>query len=104
MAKRFRYTSVLQPEAQGGAASIVMAVISIVLFVAGVVCSYLFGGSGGEYLGAIGLAAMLLSICGFFIGLRSFSEKDRSHRYSTIGAMANGIISVGWLALFLIGV
>lgn len=104
MAKRFRYTTALKSETQGGAAAVVMAIISAALFVVGILCSYIFNGNGGAYLGVIGLIAMLLSCCGFFFGLNSFSEKDKSHRYSTAGAMANGIISVVWLALFLLGV
>lgn len=104
MAKRFRYTVALQPDSQGGTASIVMAVISVVLFLLGITLSYILAGKGGIYLGAIGLIGMLLNVCGFAIGLHSFSEQDRNHRFSTIGSLTNGIAAVGWLALFLIGV
>ena len=33
----------------------------------------------------------------------SFKEKGKNYRFSVMGAMANGVISVGWLALILIG-
>jgi len=104
MAKRFKYTSGLKPDAPGGSASVVMAVISVVLFLVSGIISYFYSGKGGSYLGAIGLTAMLLAVCGFFIGLHSFSDKDKNHRYSTIGSLANGVIAVIWLAVYLVGI
>lgn len=104
MAKRFKYTSKLQSETQGGSASVLMAGISVFLFLLSAIVSYIFEGKAGNFVGAAGLAAMLLAISGFIVGLHSFSEKDKSHRFSTAGALANGVIAVGWLALYLIGV
>ena len=49
------------------------------------------------------LAALGISIYGFIMGLRSFSEKHKNQRFCKIGAMANGVIMVIWLALFLVG-
>ena len=104
MAKRFKYTSRLRPETQGGTAAILMAAISAFLFMIAVVISYIYKGEGGNLLGAIGLVGLLLSIVGFGIGIKSFSEKEKSHRFSTIASIANGIIAVIWLALYLVGV
>ena len=44
-----------------------------------------------------------LAVSGFLIGMKSFKEKGKNYRFSVMGAMANGVISVGWLALILIG-
>lgn len=104
MAKRFKYTSRIKPETQSGMAATVMAVISALLLVAAIIVAFVFKGAGGNYLGAIGLTGLLLAVVGFFIGLKSFSEKEKSHRFSTIAGMANGIIAVIWLALYLVGI
>jgi len=104
MAKRFKYTSRIKPETQGGMAATLMAIISISLLVVAVIISYAFSGAGGNLLGAIGLVGLLLAVVGFFIGIKSFAEKGKSHRYSTIASMANGIIAVVWLALYLVGI
>ena len=48
--------------------------------------------------------AALFAAVGFWIGIRSFKERDRNYRFSALGSMANGVFFVGWLALFLIGV
>ncbi len=55
-------------------------------------------------MGGISIFAMLLSAYGFVQGVKSFEEEERSHMTSLIGAVTNGIITVGWLALFLFGV
>ena len=61
-------------------------------------------GKGGLYLGAMGILAMGLSIYGFLLGLKSFSEVNRNFLYSTTGSVANGILTVIWLTMFLIGI
>ena len=55
-------------------------------------------------LGIFGLMGILLSVIGFITGLISFGEKKKNHRFSTAGSLANGLLAVFWLALFLIGV
>lgn len=104
MAKRFKYTSRLRPEASGGVAALLMAAISALLFLVAVIISYVYAGAAGIVLGAIGVTGLLLAIVGFFIGIRSFYEKERSHRFSTLASIANGIIAVVWLGLYLVGV
>ena len=37
-------------------------------------------------------------------GFQVFSEEERMHRTSTVGSILNGVIMVGWLGFFLMGV
>lgn len=104
MAKKYTYSFARKKQSEEGVISSILAGISLFLFLAAAVLSGLAGGKGAVYLGAMGLAAMGISIYGFVIGLKSFSRKDRSYRYSKMGSIANGVIMIGWLALFLIGV
>lgn len=104
MKKKFRYSFTRKKEAEGGFSALVFASVSVIVFLAAVICSFYFGGNAGNWLGAFGITGVLLNICGFFIGIESFQEKGKSYWYSVIGSMANGIFFVGWLALFLIGV
>ena len=106
MAKRYRYSFAQQKQAEGGIYSVVLAVISFVLFLAAVAVSFFLQ----EYvisqalIGGISVCAILLAFYGFIIGMVSFSAKDRIHSYCTAGAIANGLIMVGWLGLYLLGV
>ncbi len=103
MAKRYRYAFAKKKEAQKGKLSTGLAVASLVLFVIAVLLSFFMNGSFGYIVGGVGLCAMLLSVYGFAMGLMSFAEEGRTHRTSMIGSIANGIIMIGWLGIFLMG-
>ena len=106
MAKRFSYAFAQQKQAEGGVYSVVLAVVSFVLFLAAVAVSFFLQ----EYvisqalIGGISICAMLLAVYGFFMGMFSFSAENRIHSMCTAGAIANGLLMVGWLGLYLIGV
>ena len=38
------------------------------------------------------------------MGLMSFSDEECMHRTSVVGSILNGVITVGWLVFFLMGV
>lgn len=105
MAKRYRYTFAQQKQAEGGIYSVVLAVVSFILFLAAVAVSFFLQ----EYvisqalIGGISICAMLMALYGFIMGMVSFSAKDRIHSLCTAGAIANGLIMVGWLGLYLLG-
>lgn len=104
MAKRYRYAFVKKKEAGKGKLSTGLAAASLLLFGAAVMTAFFLEGKLGFLVGGIGFFAMLLSVYGFIMGLSSFSEEDRNHKTSIIGSIANGIIMVGWLGIFLMGV
>ena len=104
MKRRYRYAFTKKEEAEGGFASVVFAGCSLVLFLAAVFISFIWEGNAESWIGAFGVMAILFSICGFSIGIKSFQEKEKNYKLSVLGAMANGIFAVGWLALFLMGV
>ena len=103
MAKRYRYAFAKKKEAQKGKLSTVLAAVSCVLFVIAVLLAFWLQGSLGYMIGGISLFAMLLSVYGFIMGLLSFSEENRNHRTSMVGSIANGMIMIGWLGIFLMG-
>lgn len=104
MKKRFRYSFTKKEETEGGVASVIFSVISLILFLATAGISFFREGKAGMWIGSLGFMAFLFSVSGFLIGIRSFHEKEKNYRFSVMGSMANGVISVGWLAIFLIGV
>lgn len=103
MAKRYRYAFVKKKEARKGKLSTGLAAASLVLFLAAVMLACVFNGAMGYIVGGISLFAMLLSVYGFIMGLLSFSETGRNHRASMIGSILNGMIMIGWLGMYLLG-
>ncbi len=104
MARRYRYAFAKKKEAAKGKLSVGLAIASFVLFGTAVLTAFFLEGSYGFVVGGISLFAALLSIYGFIMGLVSFSEEKRTHRTSIIGSIVNGILMVGWLCFFLMGV
>lgn len=105
MARRFRYAFTKKKEASKGKLSIGLAVASVFLFFAVViVAAFFLQGSFAYVTGGVCLFAALISVYGFFMGLAGFSEENRAHRTCIIGSIINGLIMVGWLAFFLMGV
>lgn len=104
MARRYRYAFAKKKEAQKGKLSTGLAIASLILFAAAILLDFFLKGNFGYIVGSISLFAMLLSIYGFAMGLLSFSEENRTHRTSMVGSIANGIIMIGWLGIFLMGI
>ena len=104
MARRSRYAFAKKQEAQKGKLSTGLAAASLILFITAVLLAFFMNGEFGYIVGGVSLCAMLLSIYGFAMGLKSFSEENRPHRTSMIGSIANGIIMIGWLGIFLLGI
>ena len=102
--KRYKYSFTKRRHTKGGIESSVFALLSLLLFFVCAVSSMVFNGAGGLYLGAIGLSALGISVYGFILGLKSFSEKNRQLFYSKIGSVANGVLMVIWVAMFLLGI
>lgn len=101
--KRYKYSFTKQKHSEKGIVSTVLAGISLGLLFLSAICSLCSHGKGGVYLGAAGILAMGISIYGFYMGLKSFSEKNRSQVFCKIGALGSGVLMVVWLALFLVG-
>ena len=104
MARRYRYAFAKKKEAQKGKLSTGLAAASLILFITAVLLAFFMNGEFGYIVGGVSLCAMLLSIYGFAMGLKSFSEENRTHRTSMIGSIANGIIMIGWLGICLRGI
>lgn len=87
----------------GGIISTFLGILSLVLLSVCVRISFHFAGNGTIMLGAVGVAAFLISLSGCVIGLISFREEDKYYTYSKIGSMLCGILTVLMLGIFLIG-
>ena len=104
MARRYRYAIIKKKEPGKGKLSVGLAIASLLLFGAAVGTAYVLEGSYGFIVGGICLFATLLSVYGFVMGLMSFSDEECMHRTSVVGSILNGVITVGWLVFFLMGV
>ena len=98
-----RYRVVGKDYWESGPASVIMAAISFALFLVDAIISFLAEGKAGSIVGLIAIGATLLSVYGFYVGMKSFADKDVSQRLSVIGSISCGVIMIGWLTLLLRG-
>ena len=104
MATRYRYSFAKRKPSPKAVWSVAVAAGSLALFFVSVLVSFLTEGRYPGIIGGICLFAMLIAVYGFLQGLRSFGDRGCSHSLSTAGSIANGIIMIGWLGVFLLGV
>ena len=94
MRRKFKDTFTRKEETEGGFSSLVFAGCSLILFLVSACLSFFWEGKAESWIGALGLMAVLFSVSGFLIGMKSFKEKGKNYRFSVMGAMSNGVISV----------
>lgn len=104
MAKRFKYIISQRNYAKGSKLSAILGCASLGIFLISALAAAGFHGAAGVYVGAGGLLAMLLALYGFWLGMRSFQDKDRNYRYSVVGAILNGVLAACFLGMFLWGI
>lgn len=103
MAPKRRYTFSEKKSSSGGKRALILSAASAGVFAAAVLISAAFGGNAGPFLGAVTAFGTLLSVYGFYSGMKSFSEEDVSATLSILGSVLSGVIMVGYLTLFMSG-
>lgn len=86
-----------------GIVSTVIAVISFALFAMACIISGCQGGKAGLYVGAIGILCFFMSISGFIFAWKSLHKEDIRMLFPTIGSVANGILTIGYMVLYVTG-
>jgi hypothetical protein len=104
MADKRRYHFTEKVRSRGGVLAARLAGASLLLLVVDVIISFVKGGKGGYIIGVLGLTAMLLSVFGFYAGMKSFEENRNSPTWSVIGSIMSGVVMVIWLTLLLTGI
>lgn len=104
MARKRMYSFAEKKHSKRGITSTVMGILSLVILLVLAYLAFAMGGSGGAYLGSIGLLSVVFSIAGFAYGLSSFRERDVYYTFSKIGSIMNSILLAGWIFIILIGI
>jgi hypothetical protein len=86
-----------------GITSVIIGCFSLITFIVISFISSLSGGNGGLVLGIIGLGLLALSVTGFVLGVKSCKEKEIHYTAPIIGLTLNGILSVIYFVLYLVG-
>ena len=104
MAERKKYRFAEKHYSEGGKASLIIALVSFAFFLLDAAISFAANGKAGSIVGLIAIGAALLAGYGFYVGMKSFAEKDVSQGLSIIGSISCGVVLIGWLTLLLKGI
>lgn len=85
----------------GGRKSALIALCDIIFIIMIIAISIVKKGNAGIYAGVMMLLALFMAIFGFVVGLNSFKEENKFLRFSYLGTIANAVIWVGILMMYL---
>ena len=103
MARQVKYTFLEKDNARGARLAILLSVISLAVMPLLFLLSFFGIGKGHTVLGGIGLAAGLLAIYSFVLGLRALAKRDSHIRIAAAATILSGIVSIAWVAVFILG-
>lgn len=86
-----------------GIASAVIGIVAVLGFIALSVASGLAGGKGGSVLGLLGILLFALSVTGFILSYKACKKKDIFYSFPIIGAVLNGLMTILFMIIYLLG-
>ena len=86
-----------------GIVSTIIAVLSFALFATVCIVSGENGGNAGLYVGVIGILCLILSIIGFILAWISLHQDDIRAVFPTIGSVINGLLTISYMLLYVLG-
>ena len=102
MAKRnYKFTD--KKHTRQGLASLGLGAAALILTAVSLSMAYRLSGQAGSAVGLMGMLALLCSITGFVLAVRGFQEEDVYYICSQAGAVLDGILSIGWAVIGIIG-
>ena len=104
MKKNQKYSILNKKKALSGRLGVILGCISAAAFLFCVIVSVVAGGKGGTFIGAVGLASMLLPLYGLTECIKDLSANKNRIRITYLGAALCGAMFFLWLAIFLAGI
>ncbi|SFA72647.1 hypothetical protein SAMN05216249_101219 [Acetitomaculum ruminis DSM 5522] len=86
-----------------GIVALIAGIVSLGLFAALTVYSFLCKGQATLFIGAVGFFSIFLSISGIYMGFQSFNTIDSTYTISKISTLFNFFILILWITIFISG-
>ncbi len=101
MSKKYKFTD--KKRSKGGIISSLLLAVSLGMLSYSIYLSFKEAGNGGYLVGLLAMLALVASVAGFFVGMKSFKEEDVFYGYSWLGTIGNTIIWLFLGCLMLVG-
>lgn len=103
MARYRSYKFTDKHHSKGGIRSSIAGGISLFCTLWALLSAFWAKGNAGKYLVVLGVAAIISSCYGLFVGKKSFQEEECYHLFSGIGTVTNVLLVIFWIAVSGIG-
>lgn len=104
MAKRQVYSFVERKHSANGIASAVMSVGSILVLLILLAISFLLKGMAASWIGAVGIAGIIMACLGLRYGFVGFKDESKSYICCKIGTILGTVAIVAWFFIVCIGI
>lgn len=88
---------------RSGILSAVVGIFVVLGFITISIISGIHGGEGGILIGIAGILLFALSLFGFILSYKSLKERDIYYRFPMTGMIANGIMLIVLMILYMLG-
>ncbi len=103
MAKRQVYSFVEKKYSSNSIASAVLSVASIMVLLTLLFISFLMKGQASDWIGAMGVAGILMAFGGLRYGFIGFKDECKSYFCSKLGTILGTVSIAGWFFIVCIG-
>lgn len=98
-----KYGQVKLRHAKRGVGSCLFAIGVFIALSSFLGVAYTTYGGASTWIGSLGMIALLFAITGTFLGVRGFREREKNYITCRIGIVANGIVVLIYVILFVRG-
>jgi hypothetical protein len=103
MAKQQVYSFVEKKYSANGIASAVLSVGSVLVLLILLFASFVLKGKADAWIGAVGIAGIVMAFCGLRYGFAGFRDECKSYFCSKLGTILSTISIAGWFFIVCIG-
>ena len=103
MAKRQVYSFVEKKYSANSIASAVLSVLSILVLLILLFISFVLKGQANTWIGAVGIAGILMAFGGLWYGFAGFKDDCKSYFCSKLGTILGTMAVAGWFFIVCIG-
>lgn len=103
MAKQQVYSFVEKKYSANGIASAVLSVASFVVLLVLLFISFILKGMANDWIGAMGVAGIVMAGCGLRYGFAGFKDECKSYFCSKLGTILSTVVIAAWFFIVCIG-
>jgi hypothetical protein len=104
MAKRQVYSFVEKKYSSNGIASAVLSVLSVLVLLALLGISFLLKGRASSWIGAMGIAGIIMAFLGLSYGFSGFKDDCKSYFCCKLGTILSTVAIAAWFFIVCIGI